>query len=324
MLLKLGGSGRHGAHNADDLRLEGLGQLVQHGALAFLRARVDCRLLALQPLALDERIAEMLCGIPDGADLVARAARLELDVVIAGGHLLQDARDPTQRPAEEERPDPCAETNGERQTDDRSAHDEVHHAVLEILHVGADARQLAEDGLDLAVEQILKFLAVAPVALVVALLTGSGGRNVDAEPRGLEAEGPELGGALGQFVKGGEPVRRDDRTPLRDGLVHLVEILADALGELHRRVARLRHVDAARFHDDRRDEAVEMLGVEGALGGLVEQAGLLVVLPQRIDGHRRDHDRYRPHDGDDRINLAGDLHARRFPCRKNVLAIKLT
>ena len=107
VLLELAGCRRDRSHDAHDLLLEGIGEFVQQLALARLGACIGLGLFGLQPLAFDESLAEMLGGAPDRPHLVPRAAGLDLDVVIAGRHLLQRARDPAERPAEEEGADPC-------------------------------------------------------------------------------------------------------------------------------------------------------------------------------------------------------------------------
>ncbi|MCY1237623.1 hypothetical protein D9M72_503280 [compost metagenome] len=161
---------------------------------------------------------------------------------------------------------------------------------------------------DNAVDLLLESLAVRAIGIGVALLVGGLRRDLLAKPRRLDAESLELRGAGDQRIEGRFRFSRDQRAPLGEQRVDLVEVLADAFGEGLGLLDGRGGVNTARFHDDRGHQTVQAFRVEGARRNILVLVEFLVVSAdsdQRHPGHRN---RQQAHDPDDQIDFTAYFH----------------
>jgi len=223
------------------------------------------------------------------ADLVTAVAERNVDVVIAFGNRTDRVSDAVDRAAQLILGDNEAEdgTGADANHDDGT--DDEEDPLLEGLQRGLDIGQALLVDIDDGVDFLLEGLAVVAVGVVIALFVGSSDAHRRAEPCGLGAELLEFLGTvhdLGEIVLLGS---RHQRRPGGDHSVHLGEVIHQAVGKFLRLFRRGSTIDAARFHDDGGDEAVEPFAVIGALGSKLVFFELAAIADHGKQGRRADH-----------------------------------
>ncbi len=271
------------------------------------RALFDVGLRETQTLALDHVILENEDRVGDLADLVVALGAEDLSVhaaarEIENAHL--DALDRTGEAGEHDE-----HTADRREQRHRADHeDAVDDADADSLGIGGIRLDVLFVALGEAAQLLVEGLSVGAVVVVVA--EGAGGRDglVLGKARELGAKGDEFGDILAGLGEScGLGVQNLPGPELGD-LIELLRVAGNPLGVGFRAVPVARHVDAARIHHDRIDEAVDALeiGLPG-LGLHREPLGRGLVAQAHIGECRAQH-RQQPKENDEAQNLVLQFH----------------
>ena len=287
-MFELADGGRYGADDAGDLAVEALGEIAHGDALLGFHALGIGGLLGAQLLGVAQRAQKLAGGAPEVADLVLAGIGLDRDIELAVGHGLHRVDDPADGTAQRDDADIEAGADADEKADDRRGEDDEAGPAADGVELLAQRIGHVAQPLDMFLQRGLQCLAVGAVGLVVALGVGRLRAFRGGEARGLCAERDEVGDILGDRAEARAHIGVIGRGDLLRGLLQLVEAALQAGDEGLGGFRVLRHVDAARVHDDGADQAVDAFGEEGLTMQLVELVGEAGFMRQRVDRNAAD------------------------------------
>ncbi len=230
---------------------------------------------------------------PQAVDFVAAAAFRDRRVQVALGQAHDRVADLLQRTRD--LADGHPQRAAEQHEDAQARGGQEHHGAraAEIVDLGFGGRQIGADDRDHGVDIGLEFLADLAIGVVIALVAGGLRRHFTTQSRGFAAEADKFtrlvvnGGELRQFA--GLQIA----APVLEQGLHVVELLVDTIGERLGLGRVRRHVDAARFHDRRRHQPIEMFATISVLIGAMVATNHSVIIgngKKAQSGNRRGHD----------------------------------
>ena len=235
---------------------------------------------AARALALSRKTATGACHV---ADLVAALDQRDLLDRLGGGEAAHRRREPQQGTGDPALDEQQGQGEAASQGQGAGSDEQIGAALLHMEKLGIERGTAGIVGAGDPLQGFVQSLAVAAVAFFIAHRPGGGDRALARQANHLATEGDELLDASGDVGEAVLVARANQRPPVLHQHFDLAQTLQQQRDEALGTGEVLAHIDAARFHHDAVDQAVDTLGDGGAV-----RSGLHLLRRRRIAFERLD------------------------------------